>query len=566
MVDAAMKRNKKIVSYTELLLMAALLVVLNGLGNFIFFRIDLTKEKRYTLSESSKNLAEKLDDKLTAKIYLEGNFPAGFKRLQNATREMIDEFNVYAGTEISYEFIDPLAGLDKKTQNDVIEQLQSKGLQPINLQVNADDELSSKIIFPGVLFYYKGKEYPINLLKGQFGDAPESVINASIENIEYEIGNVLRKCTMKGKKKLAFLIGNGELGKYETGDISQELGDFYQIERLDFTLQPPQKLQEYAGLVIAKPQTAFSEYDKFKLDQYVMKGGKILWLIDPVIAEMDSMKKETSFTSVSNPLNLDDMLFKYGARLNSNLIEDMTCNRIPILTNIQGSSPQTRLVPWIYYPLLSSSSKHPIVNNLDVVWAQFASSIDTTSNTRCRKTVLLESSTSSRVAQAPVLVDLGILRKPMPTGIFNQSHFPVAVLLEGKFESIFENRKIFDSVSKELKYTASIDNNKMIVISDGDIIRNQVSKSSGSVYPLGYDRYTKQFFGNKKFILNCIDYLCDDSGIIEVRSREIQLRLLDKQLINSDKLKWQLINLLLPVILIVIFGWIYISIRKRRYA
>lgn len=559
------KRNFKIQSLTELALVVALLVLLNIILTNYFFRVDLTSEKRYSLSQSSINLAQKVDDVLYVKVYLEGEFPAGFKRLRQSTKEMLDEFAAYSGGKLEYEFIDPFDGADAKKANDVLQELGEKGLQPTNVQIKKDDESTQKLIVPGALFYYKGKEYPVNLLKAQFGQGPEEVINESIELMEYEIANALRKCLETKAKQIAFIDDHGELDKWEVADASQELKAFYSVTRIPLAIQTPQSLMQNSALIIAKPTKAFSEYEKFLLDQFVMHGGKILWLVESQIADMDSIGKNGMFMTGSYDLNLDDMLFKWGARINPNVVQDMQCNAIPILSSMRNGTPQQKLLPWLFFPISSPSAQNPhiIVKGIDPVFFQFASGIDTTSNKEIKKTILLSTSPYSRAVSAPVKVDLNMARVQPEPEMFKQGNVPLAVLLEGTFHSLFEYRP--GAKTDALPFKPRIDNGKMIVIADGEVIRNQRKKSTGEIFPLGYDRYTNQQFGNKRFILNCMDYLCDDSGIIEIRAKEIKLRLLDKGKLKRDRMQWQLINMLLPLALLLVFGFVNKTVRKVKY-
>ena len=559
------KRNFKIQSLTELALVVALLVLLNIILTNYFFRVDLTSEKRYSLSKSSINLAQKVDEVLYVKVYLEGEFPAGFKRLRQSTKEMLDEFAAYSGGKLEYEFIDPFDGADAKKANDVLQELGEKGLQPTNVQIKKDDESTQKLIVPGALFYYKGKEYPVNLLKAQFGQGPEEVINESIELMEYEIANALRKCLETKAKQIAFIDDHGELDKWEVADASQELKAFYSVTRIPLAIQTPQSLMQNSALIIAKPTKAFSEYEKFLLDQFVMHGGKILWLVESQIADMDSIGKNGMFMTGSYDLNLDDMLFKWGARINPNVVQDMQCNAIPILSSMRNGTPQQKLLPWLFFPISSPSAQNPhiIVKGIDPVFFQFASGIDTTSNKEIKKTILLSTSPYSRAVSAPVKVDLNMARVQPEPEMFKQGNVPLAVLLEGTFHSLFEYRP--GAKTDALPFKPRIDNGKMIVIADGEVIRNQRKKSTGEIFPLGYDRYTNQQFGNKRFILNCMDYLCDDSGIIEIRAKEIKLRLLDKGKLKRDRMQWQLINMLLPLALLLVFGFVNKTVRKVKY-
>lgn len=559
------KRNFKLQSLTELGLVLGLLILLNLILTNYFFRIDLTSEKRYSLSESSKNLAAKVDDVMFVKVYLEGDFPAGFKRLRQSTKEMLDEFAAYTNGKLQYEFVDPFENADAKKANDILQELGEKGLQPTNVQIKKDDESTQKLIVPGAMFYYKGKEVPVNLLKAQFGQGPEEVINESIELMEYEIANVLRKCVKTKAKQVAFIDDHGELARWDVADASNELKEFYAVTRIPLAIQTPQSLMKNDALIIAKPSMPFNEYEKFLLDQFVMHGGKILWLLESQIADMDSLGKGAMFMTGSYDLNLDDMLFKWGIRINPNMVQDLQCNAIPILSTLRNGTPQQKLLPWMFFPVAAppQQNAHIIVKGIDPVFFQFASSIDTTSNKEVKKTILLTSSPYSRTVGAPVKVDLNMARTQPDPSMFTAGNVPLAVLLEGKFNSLFQYRE--GAKTDALPYKSSIDNGKMIVVADGDVIRNQRKQSTGEIFPLGYDRYTNQQFGNKRFLLNCMDYLCDDSGIIEVRAKEIKLRLLDKGKLKSERLKWQIVNMVVPIVLILIFGLTNKIIRKRKY-
>lgn len=564
--NVAPKSNKQ-QSIIQLIMVFAIVVLFNLVLNPFFFRIDLTKEKRFSLGEASKNLAAKVDQPLFIKVYLEGDFPAGFKRLSKSTKEMLDEFSAYSHGNIEYEFIDPFVKADAKKTEDIIVELGNKGLQPTNVQIKKEDEFAQKIIIPGGIMYYKGQEFPINLLKNQFGQDPELVINSSIELLEYEIAQALRKATQGKSKKIAIIEDHGELGRWDMAEAQATLSQFYEVDRLPLNLQVPQRLNDYAGIIIAKPTREINEFDKFKIDQYIMNGGKVLWLVESQQAEMDSLYKENIFISGTYPTHLDDMFFKYGIRINANIVQDLQCNAIPILSGLKDGVPQQKLLPWPFYPVAAGSINHPIVKGIEPVWFQFASSIDTLNNPEIKKTVLFQSSPYSRVLTAPVRVDLNTARLDLQPEMFRRNskgNFIMGILLEGKFTSNFQYR--YDATqTPDVPFKDHIDNNKMIVISDGDVIRNQFKKSSGEVFPLGYDKYTQETFGNKKLIQNCMDYLCDDSGIIEIRSKEIKLRLLDKGKIKRDRNFWVMLNIGLPIALILFFGMLNKWIRKRKY-
>ncbi len=561
------RKSERTQSLIKLLLVVALVVIVNILFTNYFFRIDLTKEKRFSLSEASKNLAAGLKEVAYVKVYLEGEFPAGFKRLSGATREMLDEFALYSNGNIQYEFIDPFKGADSKRTSEIIQELGNKGLQPTNVQTKKEDEFAQKILIPGALLYYKGKAYPINLLRSQFGQNPEEVINSSIELLEYEIANTLRNLLQITKKKIAIIEDHGELSKWDIAEAEAMLGQFYKVERLPLSIQVPQKLFEYAGIIIAKPTTAISEFDKFKIDQFIMHGGKVLWLLETQQADMDSLRKENLFVTPTYETDLEDMLFKYGVRVNANMVQDLQCHAIPVLSGMRDGTPQQKLLNWPYYPVASGFGNHPIVRGVEPIWFQFAASIDTLANSEIKKTILYKSSLYSRLLSAPVRIDLNVSRLDLQPEMFqrkSKGEFILGVLLEGKFTSNFAYR--FDqSRTPDLPFKDHVDNNKMIVISDGDVIRNQFKKSTGEVFPLGYDRFTNQQFGNEKLILNCIDYLCDDSGIIEIRSKEIKLRLLDKGKIKKQRDYWIALNIGGPILLILMFGLLNNFIRRRKY-
>ncbi|MBC7381977.1 MAG: gliding motility-associated ABC transporter substrate-binding protein GldG [Bacteroidia bacterium] len=562
------KKNTRFHHISQLLLVIALVLLTNLLLSNFFFRLDLTKEKRFSLAEASKKLAARVNQPMYVKVYLEGEFPSGFKRLSRSAKEMLDEFNVYSNNNIQYEFIDPFKGGDSKKNNDIIVELSNKGLQPTNVQTKKEDEFAQKIIVPGAILYYKGREFPINFLKSQFGQNPEDVINSSIELLEYEIANALRKATKIKSKKIAIIEGHGELSRWDMAEAQAMLEEFYEVERLPLGVQVPQKLNEYAGIIIAKPTEEIPEFDKFKIDQFIMNGGKVLWLLETQLAEMDSLRSENVFMTSTYPVHVEDMLFKYGVRINTNIIQDLQCNGAPFLTGMKNGVPQQKILPWPFYPVAPGATDHPVVKGIEPVWFQFVNSIDTLNNPAIKKTVLLRSSPYSRLLSAPVRVDLNVARLDLQPEMFRRKSngdFIMSVLLEGKFTSNFQHR-VDASQTPGMLFKDEIENNKMIVVSDGDVIRNQYSKATGEIYPLGYDRFTREQFGNKKFILNCIDYLCDDIGIIEIRGKEITLRLLDKGRIKKERTFYILFNIIAPVLLILLFGVINKFIRKRKYA
>lgn len=558
-------RNKKR-DLTALILAVTIVILLNFLGSFVFHRFDLTSEKRYTLSDATKKLLSGIDETVYVKVYLEGDFPAGFKRLRNETKEMLDEFRTYSNNNIEYEFINPSENPDKKQQNEIYTQLYDKGLQPFNVENKDDDGTTQQVIWPGAIVSYHGQEAPWSLLKTSMGYSAEGQLNNSIQALEYEFATTIRNLSITKRNTVGFLDGHGELDTLAVEDIKNALGEFYSLKRVTINGQL-KALDGLAALVIAKPDSSFSKQDKFILDQFIMKGGKVLWCIDPLYTETDSLKRGRTL-AVPYDLQIDDMLFKYGARINTNMILDLQCSALPVNTAFKGQQPKVELKPWIYAPVILPTAKHPIVKNLDVIKFEFAGSIDFVDAPGITKTVLLSTSKNSKVLHAPVRVDMRIMQFQQDEAQFKDSYQPVAVLLEGEFESVYKNKIASKAILTDstIAYKDHGVNNKMIIISDGDIIRNDIQPSNGKPYPLGFDRYTNQQFGNKNFILNCINYLCDDSGLISVRSRELTLRLLDKKKTKLDRLKWQVINTAVPLLLVLVYAIFHFIRRKRKYA
>lgn len=559
------KRNKKR-DLTALLLAIVIIMLLNYVASFVFHRFDLTSEKRYTLSPATKTLLSKIDETVYVKVYLDGDFPAGFKRLRNETKEMLDEFRTYSHDNIEYEFINPSESPDKKQQNEIFKQLYDRGLQPFNVENKTDDGTTEQVIWPGALVSYRGREVPWKLLKTAMGYSAEGQINNSVQALEYEFASCIRNLTTNVHNEVGFLEGHGELDTLAVDDIKNALGEFYTLRRVRIDGQL-KALDGITTLVIAKPDTAFSDRDKFVIDQFVMRGGNILWCIDPLETRTDSLAVSGRTMGVAYDLKLDDLLFRYGVRINPNMVLDLQSSALPVNTAYRGQTPKVELRPWVYAPVVLPTENHPIVKNLDIIKFEFASTIDLVDAPGIKQTVLLSTSKNSKVLPAPVRVDMNRMRMQEDESKFRAGPQPVAVLLEGQFESVFKNR-IPPSIaeSKEIGFKDHSVGAKMIVIADGDIIRNDIQHANGKPYPLGYDKYTNQQFGNKNLILNCINYLCDDSGLLSVRSRELTLRLLDKKKIKDYKLKWQLINILVPLFLLLVFGIFHFIRRRRKYA
>jgi gliding motility-associatede transport system auxiliary component len=565
---------------TSLLVGLVVVILVNYVGTFAFERFDLTSEKRYTLSETSKELAENLDDIIYVKVYLEGEFPADYKRLRDETKEMLDEFRAYSNDNLDYEFINPAESGDEKITKEIYQQLYKQGLRPTDLNEKTTDGFSNKLIWPGAIFSYKGKDLPVQILKSKMGVQQGAMVNSSVESLEYEIANAINNLITYEKSKVAFIDGHGELNKYEVASLSTALSEFYVVDRIKLngelhsltertiidTSQEYMVKPKYDVIVIAKPQQKFSEKDKFIVDQYIMYGGRVVWMIDPVFASMDSLQKADVTMAVPQDLNLDDQLFTYGVRINTNLIQDIQSAPIPVVTGMVGNQPKKEMFPWFFFPLLTPANNHPIVKNLNMVKGEFTSTIDTIARKGIRKIGLLKSSQYTKISNAPTRVSLSMLRFEPDQKQFNKGHQIAAVLLEGEFESVFKNR-ITPQIknANEINFKEKSNKNKMVVIADGDITKNPVNPRTNEFLALGVDRYTRQEYGNKDFMLNVINYLCDDSGLMAVRSKKLKIRLLDNKVLKEDKFKWQLINTALPIGLVILFGIAHYFDRKKKY-
>ena len=558
-----------------------ILVILNFIGSYAFFRLDLTSENRYSISEPTKTLLNQLEDQVYVQVYLEGDFPASFKRLRNETREMLDEFQAYANGQLDFEFINPSSNPEIKERDRIYKNLYEQGLRPTDLEIKDDDGISKKVVWPGAIINYQGEAVAVQLLKSQFGAPPEVVLNQSIESLEYEIAAAIKKAVEGKQKKIALLEGHGELNKFETADIVGSMREFYEVERvlLNGNLSTLSErifknkdstetivVNKFDAVIIASPDSAFNEKDKFILDQYVMNGGKIIWLLDQSTASMDSLRERNTTFALAKNLNLDDQLFEYGVRINQDLIQDLRAAPIPVVSGQYGTQVKTELYPWLYFPLLVSQNNHPINKNLDVVKAEFASSIDLVGSKSLKKSVILATSEFTKKLKLPSRVSLNMLSYNPPKEQFTQKNIPIGVLVEGSFESIFKNRLTSNIInSGEIQFKEKSPETQMVFISDGELIRNDFNEKNNQYYALGYDKYTKQFYANKDFFLNTLSYLLDDSGLILSKNKSFKIRLLNSQFIAKNRLSIQLINTIIPVVFIILIGLIIHFIRKRKY-
>lgn len=565
-------------SIIQLMAGIIIIVAINIISSFLFTRSDLTSENRYSLSDATKQMLNDVDDIVFFKVYLEGDFPAGFKKLKRETREMLDEFRAY-NKNIQYEFINPSDAGTQEERNRVYQELMRKGLNPTELRVSEKEGASQKIIFPGMVVTYLDREVSAHLLVSQKGQPPEQALNKSVQNLEYKIGNAIQKLMSGEKKKVAFITSNGELPENRTVDIENALKEYYTVERIridgklhslterkeidsvGFIVQP-----KYDVIILAKPDSAINDKDKFIVDQYLMHGGKIVWFVDPVHASMDSLRSKARTIGLARDIGLRNMFFNYGFRVNTNLVMDLNSSAIPIITGNVGGEPQYEYLPWLYFPVLMPESDHPIVATLNNVRTEFVSSIDTIKSPLIEKTALLSTSPYSKTINAPAPISLETARdKPNPEE-YKGPPQTVGLLLEGKFRSFYDNRvppSIIDS--KTIAFKDYSTETQMVVFSDGDIIKNQLHYSRGFPLPLGYDQFTRQTFGNKDLILNTINYLTNDQGILSARAKDFKIRLMDQTKIEDKRVLIQIINTLIPVLLVIIIGLVQAHLRKKRY-
>lgn len=566
-----MAENTRIISvtkaWTRLLLNIAGIILAASIFSALKVRIDLTEDKRYTLSEPTHEILSSLKNDIYIQVYLEGDMPIPLKRLRRSVHDLLDEFRIASGRKVDFSFINPSQGETDEQRNSMYESLIDKGLMPTYLQAEDKEGGSSqRIIFPGMIVNYNGVEIPVNFLKNNPSLTPEQNILHSSEGLEYETIQTIATISADTVYRIAFLEGHSEIPEIETADITYNLARYFTIDRGAIGGKPG-SLDSYAAVVIAGPSEEFTEADKYVIDQYIMKGGKVIWFIEEVYVNADSLSMgETA--ALYRPLNLEDQLFRYGARVNPEIVQDVNCQFIRIKVIGSGGNQQFVPVPWIYYPLLGPSSSHPVTRNINKVKGEFVNFIDTVGlDTAIRKHILLSTSDYSRTLAPPVLISLSESERLPDENEFTKSNLPVAILLEGKFPSAFRNRMVSNFIEKPGPLIGESEETKLIVVADADIIRNGVRRSGNSEtpLPLGQDRYSGEIYGNTDFIVNCLNYLVDDRGLMQLRSREIKIRLLDRSRIRQERLKWQLLNLVGPVVVVIVAGVVFNFVRKRRF-
>ena len=543
-------------SYIKIPLVLIVLVVLNYLGNSFNKRFDLTKDKRYSLLNETKEIVDKIDEPIYIKVYLQGDFPSEFKRIQIETNQFLEELSAL-NENIKFRFINP-----KSNEKELIK----NGLQPSKLTVQEDGVVSESIIFPWATINFDDKIENVSLLSNSTAPSQEEQMKRSIENLEYEFTNALHKIISKKDKKIAILKGNGELEDIYLYSFLKKLGEYYKLAEftLDSVEANPKKtledLLEYDLAIVAKPTKVFTEQEKFTLDQYILNNGKTLWLIDNISAEMDSLMVNGKTLALNRDLNLTDLFFNYGVRINYNVTKDLYSSTIRLASGNTGNQTQYQDFLWHYFPLTLSKSNNPISSNLEPILLKFPSSMDTLKN-NINKTVLIESSPFAKIIGTPTNISLNeIANKPIKEE-FKDANTVFGVLLEGEFKSAYSNRiKPFDLVN----YQQKSKKNAMVIFSDGDIVANETFK--GEPLPLSIDKWTNQTFGNVDLLLNTVHYLLDDSGIINLRSKNLQIQFLDKDQVFKKRTYWQLFNIILPLIILGLFGFVFNYLRKRKYS
>jgi gliding-associated putative ABC transporter substrate-binding component GldG len=532
------------------------IIALNIVGFWVYFRADLTADKRYSISESSKNLLKNLNDEVVIKVYLDGDgLPGGFERLKRAVKETLVEFKYFGKDNIDYQFINPYDGSEEE-RNTLFKQLVEKGMQPTNIFAKEDGKKVENLVFPYATIWYQNKEVPVLLLKANLAQDSQTKLNQSYENVEYELATAIQKLTNIKKKKIGLLSEFTNLQPINFAGLINTLQEYYDLYIIDSKKSP-----SFAGLdalIVPKPDKPVDDSTKAKIDQYIMNGGRVLFFVDGL--KVDSVGLEGSFAQPLD-VNLDDMLFKYGVRINKNIVKDgLNAAIIPMVVGNMGDKPNIQPMPYRYFPLINNFSSSLITKNIDMVYTKFTASIDPVNgNDGLKKTPLLLTSQYTKVLNAPALITYNEARTDTDETEYQGGVKTVAYLIEGTFKSILQ--KSF--TNSEIK-TTSVPT-KILVCSDGDIIVNEIDRKTGNPYPMGFDRFSQHQYGNQDFVINTLNYLLDEQGLLTAKSKSVGLRPLDKLKVNNQKTKWQLINIVLPLILLLIFGFLRFYYVKNKY-
>jgi ABC-2 type transport system permease protein len=559
-----------------------ILLAVNIISSFLYFRIDLTQDKRHTLSPATIHILKNLQDKIYIKVYLKGEmYPADYKLFANKVRETLEEMKTYSSSNIIFEFIDPVEGKSRQEIAEIFGEFNHKGLRPIPISKESSAGFSTQYIVPGAILSYRGKEYPTTLVVSD-PSGNDYWMTYSSQELEYNIMAAIRNLTQKQRPKVAFLQGHGELDFLTTSWVEFQLTRFYSVEQVvlnekinslreiaieDSILQTVKPLgNKYDVIVVAHPILPFSDIDKFLLDQHVMRGGKILWLIDETSASLDSLQNSREMLSNILPLRLNDLFFKYGVRLNINILQDLSCRPLPFPMGMIGDQPQYKLMPFPYCLNITNFSTHPITRTIKQVKMDFAGSIDFVGSQNLQKTILMTTSAQTKTVPSPSIVSLNVALSKPNIQEFSYKYLPVAVLIEGNFESAFDGilPAEFDTI-KEFGFAKKSPVTRQIFVSDGDIIRNFIDYKRNQPYPAGYDIYTGTQYDNTEFLVNCVNYLCADDDLLSIRAKNFKIGSLDKTKVLSKASFYAVVNIAIPLIIIILIGIILNLVRRRKY-
>ncbi len=532
----------------------------------LFFRLDLTEEGRYSLTEATKRQVSEMNEPLTVRLYLDGDLDANMLRLKRATEDVVRELNMYASASLSVELINPNSATSDEERYAEYARLEERGLRGMSVTVRErGGKMMEQVIFPWAEVCALHDTMAIALMQPSDKKSGEEAVNAAVEDLEYLFVDAIRILNRREVRKIAFIEGHGELAEEYTYDASDALSRYFQVDRgvlgLDASV-----LEDYSAIIVAKPEEQYSESDKFIIDQYIMRGGRVLWLLDGVKMSGDMLSEGGATPLIELDVNLQDQLFRYGVRLTPTVVEDMQCAYMPINVSRPGEEPRFEPIPWFYMPLLQGSPYHPITKTLQAVKADFASGIEIVGDTvGVKKEVLLITSNASHVNVAPTEISVMNAVNVEPSEYFNTRYVPVAVALEGRFESIYKHRMAPQGIDVD-KIIDRSESTRMVVVADGDIIRNDVEQTREGLMlvPLGYDRVTRQMHGNRDFIVNAMLYLTDDEGVMQLRNRRIDLRLLNRAVVDSQRSIWIWVNSLLPIVLLAFFCVVFFWQRKMR--
>ncbi len=542
------------------------IVAINVLAQQFYTRIDFTKEKRFTLTEKTKSILATNNEDVVVTIYLDGDMPAAFKRLKNATKDMLADFKAYAKGNFKVQFVDPISGKSAEEREAIIEELYGRGIKPVNLNIKTDAGFAEQLLIPMASIESNGKWMPVKLLQNLGGEASnyDQSINNSIKNLEYIFTSSLKKVITGYNPRIGFTEGNGEPNSAYLYDAITSLADSYVVGRVNLDSISREGLDSLKMLIIAKPQKPFTEAQKYKINYFVMKGGSVLWSVDQVRMELDSLRSGKTVMAGNNNLNLDDMLFEYGARINYNIIADVNCAEIPIAMQ-GGPQGDIQMAPWLYHPILLPDTSNSVVKNIDNIKAEFASTVDTIGSRSVKKRTILYTSSYNKLYNSPKMFNLQMIEEEPTPQEFTSKPQSAAVLLEGEFKSVFLNRPVPVGIKESFEVPSQSKPAKMLVIGDGNIFINQLA-ADGSPFSLGFDRFTQQNFGNKALLLNVADYFTNADNLIALRNKEVTVRPLDKTLVRAERTKWQLLNVVVPIALLICFAIFQHYYRKHKYA